>query len=263
MTAGIIFSIMWCLWKARNDHRFNNVHWTTSRLLFEATAIDNSFAAAMEEPLPIHDHENHGQRNNLSGMNLNAPVQIQEGPNIFCDASVCVQQSAAYNQTGVGILILTTPSHSLCSGSFFQVGIQQAMEPLQAEANALLLGAKLARALNLQRANLITDNEVLAKTARTASLRHSPGHWSLRPVLAEFADVTQGINCSILKISRQNNKVADKLAKMARQASIPTSCLFSCNALSHNLHCPVRDALANLQWGNFALISFCNLPMNE
>ena len=40
------------------------------------------------------------------------------------------------------------------------------MEPLQAEANALLLGAKLARALNLQRANLITDNEVLAKTAQ-------------------------------------------------------------------------------------------------
>ena len=138
---------------------------------------------------------------------------------------------------------------------FFQVGIQQAMEPLQAEANALLLGAKLARALNLQRANLITDNEVLAKTARTASLRHSPGHWSLRPVLAEFADVTQGITSSILKISRQNNKVADKLAKMARQASIPISCLFSCNALSHNLHCPVRDALANLQWGNFTLIS--------
>ena len=96
------------------------MHWTTSRLLFEATAIDNSFAAAMEEPLPIHDHENHGQRNNLSGMNLNASVQIQEGPNIFCDASVCVQQSAAYNQTGVGIFILTTPSHSLCSGPFFR-----------------------------------------------------------------------------------------------------------------------------------------------
>ncbi|KAJ1264119.1 hypothetical protein BS78_09G237900, partial [Paspalum vaginatum] len=105
------------------------------------------------------------------------------------------------------------------------------------------------RALNLHRANLITDNEVLAKTARTALLRHSPGHWSLRPVLAEFADVTQGINCSILKISRQNNKVADKLAKMTRQASIPASCIFFCNALSHNLHCPVRDA------GNFAPIS--------
>jgi len=209
----------------------------------------------MEEPLPIHDHENHGQGNNLSVMNLNASVQIQEGSNIFCDASVCVQQSAAYNQTGVGIFILTTPSHSLYSGSFFQVGIQQTMEPLQAEANALLLGAKLARALNLQRANLITDNEVLAKTARTASLRHRPGHWSLRPFLAEFADVTQGITSSILKISRQNNKVADKLAKMARQASIPTSCLFYCNALSHNLHYPVRDALANFQWGNFAPIS--------
>ena len=174
VTAGIIFSIMWCLWKVRNDHRFNNVHWTTSRILFEATAIDNSLAAAMEEPLPIHDYDNQGQDNNLS----NVSVQIQDGPKIFCDASVCVQQSAA-NQTGIGIFILTTPSHSLCSASFFQVRILQAMEPLQAEANALLMGAKLARALNLQRANLITDNEVLAKSARTASAGHSPGHWSL------------------------------------------------------------------------------------
>jgi len=250
VTAGIIFSIMWCLWKARNDHRFNNVHWTTSRILFEATAIDNSLAAAMEEPLPIHDYDNQGQDNNLS----NVSVQIQDGPKIFCDASVCVQQSAA-NQTGIGIFILTTPSHSLCSASFFQVRILQAMEPLQAEANALLMGAKLARALNLQRANLITDNEVLAKSARTASAGHSPGHWSLRPFLAEFADVTQGITCSIIKISRQNNKVADRLAKMARQASIPSPCLFSCNALSHNLHCPVRHALVNFQWGSFAPIS--------
>ena len=138
---------------------------------------------------------------------------------------------------------------------FFSGRILQAIEPLQAEANALLMGAKLARALNLQRANLITDNEVLAKSARTASAGHSPGHWSLRPFLAEFADVTQGITCSIIKISRQNNKVADRLAKMARQASIPSPCLFSCNALSHNLHCPVRHALANFQWGSFAPIS--------
>jgi len=90
------------------------VHWTTSRILFEATAIDNSLAAAMEEPLPIHDYDNQGQDNNLS----NVSVQIQDGPKIFCDASVCMQQSAA-NQTGIGIFILTTPSHSLCSASFF------------------------------------------------------------------------------------------------------------------------------------------------
>lgn len=40
------------------------------------------------------------------------------------------------------------------------------MDPIEAEAHALLLGAKLTRALNLQDVNFLTDNEILARGAQ-------------------------------------------------------------------------------------------------
>uniref|UniRef100_A0A0A8ZB76 Uncharacterized protein n=1 Tax=Arundo donax TaxID=35708 RepID=A0A0A8ZB76_ARUDO len=39
-TISFILSVMWCLWKARNDHRFNANNWTTARVLHEAQATD-------------------------------------------------------------------------------------------------------------------------------------------------------------------------------------------------------------------------------
>ena len=58
------------------------------------------------------------------------------------------------------------------------------MDLIEAEAQALLLGAKLARALNLQDVNFLIDNEVvLARAAQASSPCFHPGHWSIRPHL--------------------------------------------------------------------------------
>jgi hypothetical protein len=43
----MIFSIMWCLWKARNDHRFNKTNWTVTRVLHEAKATDTAYNIAI------------------------------------------------------------------------------------------------------------------------------------------------------------------------------------------------------------------------
>ena len=48
-TAGMIFSIMWCLWKARNDHRFNKCNWTVTRVLHEAKATATAYNIAIED----------------------------------------------------------------------------------------------------------------------------------------------------------------------------------------------------------------------
>jgi len=45
------------------------------------------------------------------------------------------------------------------------------LEPLEAEGWALLLGARLAAALNLQVVNFLTDNEILADAAKKRSSR--------------------------------------------------------------------------------------------
>ena len=66
----------------------------------------------------------------------------------FCDASVGRQGATTPNQTGIGIFILTTPAWSVSHASFFfQVVIPQVTP-------TLLLGAKLAMALNLHDATL-------------------------------------------------------------------------------------------------------------
>jgi hypothetical protein len=193
----------------------------------EASAIDTSYTMA-------HDHETpnplHTDANNQSTLRqrTGSTIHILDGPKIFCDASVCLQGSQQQCQISIGIFILTTPTHTLCSGSFIQVAIHQHMDPLLAEAQALLLGTKIADALNLLVANILTDCQVLASAVEAGSYRHRPGHWSIRPAIAEIEVITRCRQFSVINISRDKNKTADRLAKLARQASIPNSCLFSC-----------------------------------
>ena len=82
---------------------------------------------------------------------------------------------------------------------------------MEAEAHALLFGAKLATALNLQDATLFTDKQVLAFAVLAGSPRTHPGHWSIRPIIAEIHDIIQVKNYTIRKIHREANKIADRL----------------------------------------------------
>ena len=87
---------------------------------------------------------------------------------------------------------------------------------MEAEAHALLFGAKPAIALNLQDTTLFTDNQVLASTVLAGSPRTHFGHWSIRPIIAEIHDIIQAKSYTIQKIHREANKIADSHAKKAR-----------------------------------------------
>ena len=67
----------------------------------------------------------------------------------------------------------------------------QVLKPLEAKAYALLLSARLADALNLQEATLLTGIQIIASATQARSSRLQPGHWSLQHVLAEFEDFTE------------------------------------------------------------------------
>jgi hypothetical protein len=62
---------------------------------------------------------------------------------------------------------------------------------LEAEAHALLFGAKLATALDLQNVVFLTDNQVVASAVLAGSPRSHPRHWSLCPIIAEVQDIKQ------------------------------------------------------------------------
>jgi hypothetical protein len=200
----------------------------------EASAIDTSYTMALdhETPNPLHTDANN---QSTLRQRTSSTIHILDGPKIFCDASVCLQGSQQQSQTGIGIFILTTPTQ------------------------ALLLGTKIADALNLRVANILTDCQVLASAVEAGSYRHRPGHWSIRPAIAEIEAITRCRQFSVINISRDKNKTADRLAKLARQASIPNSCLYSCESLVHHPQCNVRLALQNFNWRIFRPISVLRL----
>lgn len=60
-----------------------------------------------------------------------------------------------------------------------------------------------------------------------------PGQWSLRPILSKIKNILQGRQFLIKWIPRDLNKVADGLAKSARQAQITSQMDFDCSNISH------------------------------
>ena len=102
------------------------------------------------------------------------------------------------------------------------------LELLEAEAHALLLSDRLVAALNLQVATLLTHNQVVVSAAQARSCHLQPEHWSLRPVLAEFEDITETKQFSVIKIRKEANRIAGALAKRARHATILDTCVFPC-----------------------------------
>ena len=73
---------MWCLWKSRNDHRFNNKDWPIARVLHEAKAIDRAYDMGLEEDA-ISDH-NHIIISNANCVNAGATnMCMQKGLRFF------------------------------------------------------------------------------------------------------------------------------------------------------------------------------------
>jgi hypothetical protein len=97
-TAGTTFSIMWCLWKARNDHRFNSLNWLVPRVLQETKAIDGAYTLAFQEESTLQATTTP----TVVEASHFSTLQVHKGPKIFCDASVDSQNLVAGNQTGIG-----------------------------------------------------------------------------------------------------------------------------------------------------------------
>jgi hypothetical protein len=100
--------------------------------------------------------------------------------------------------------------------------------PLQAEAQAMLLAAKVVHQLQLPNVTYRTDCQTLAVALSSPDPLAQPSHWSLRPCIAEIISIPDGSRRKILKIPRSiNHQIAHKLAKQARQ-SVQHQCTFTC-----------------------------------
>jgi hypothetical protein len=121
------------------------------------------------------------------------------------------------------------------------------MKPYDGEAAAMTLATRIDRALNLQQANYLTDNQLLVNFFNNNS--HSdPPDWRMKPLTQEFIH-SLGVNpIKVYKIARQMNSTSHSLAKQVHglPAQPPVQAVFSCSDPAHVNQCPVKNALASI-----------------
>lgn len=86
---------------------------------------------------------------------------------------------------------------------------------IQAEAFSLLLAIQIAELLHIQEATYLTDNATLAMAAATKDLLLKPGHWAIRPQLAQMEATSSFDASKVFHIPRAYNFRAHHQARLA------------------------------------------------
>jgi hypothetical protein len=121
------------------------------------------------------------------------------GTIIFCDAA----WTSATEKTGIGVVI-NMQDNQHCQQLHVSALAPPASSPLQAEAYGLHLAANLADLLHLQEPLFHTDCSILASAAAT-DIFTAPGHWEVRPLLAQIQSCPSFQRSRVSYIHRSNN----------------------------------------------------------
>jgi ribonuclease HI len=177
------------------------------------------------------------------------------GPRCLTDASIATDQTTApHRAAGLGVLIINTQTNQTQTITI-QDSIDTVSSVIMAEAAAMALAARIARALGLKQANYLTDNQLLVNFFNSNSLSMPPDRRK-KPLTQDFIHSLEANQIKVYKIAREINITAHSLAKQAhRLLSQPPSSqpVFSCTNLAHVHQCPVKNALACVNMSPFWL----------
>uniref|UniRef100_A0ACD5YT82 Uncharacterized protein n=1 Tax=Avena sativa TaxID=4498 RepID=A0ACD5YT82_AVESA len=247
MSIDKIFTTLWCIWKARNDYRFNGKNWSVLQVHHAANALlscsieDQTTACSVAffhagpkayvQAKPISRQETTPSPGTTVKDTSNIP-----GPIIFTDAAWLPGRDGQLVSAGLGIFIQFGEDRP-CSQVYVSAVSPLVSSAIQAEAFGLLFATKAAEVLQIKRATFLTDNAVLAKVVASQDLLNDPGHWTIRPQLAEIAATSSFDATRTFHISRSLNFKAHHQAKLALKLqgrSLYSRCLNSASGVCLN-----------------------------
>ncbi|XP_044342833.1 uncharacterized protein [Triticum aestivum] len=205
-----ICTLLWCLWKARNDFLFHRAKSLPHQVHIAALALtSNVYDNALllnQTPTPTQLSSNQIP---LPGRTLRSDL-LADGAKIYSDAAFRTKKIPGLLQgqvgTGVGIFI-SLPSNGGEINVQVQASAPPTSTPLQAEALALNFAAYLASQLNIAQPTFLTDCLVLAGAAALGNVSTSETPWSIRKSLASFFKTTYQLQPKVFHISREINDV--------------------------------------------------------
>jgi ribonuclease HI len=244
-----VLTFMWCIWKSRNDCLFDRKKGEPYQINLNAQAIHNNLEPGnfTEPHLQVQPNVQVIASDSLPvpGNTIKSDLAIT-GTKLYTDVAWKKKRSPGLARvvTGLGIFCQFQEEQS-STKIFIQASTTTASSSLQAEACALLVGAKVASLLQLKQVTLLTDNLCLAKAAATTTTSDPQVLWEIRYLIAEYKQASKALSPKIYHISRNLNGVAHSCAQQAIRQSMSEP-IFSCTNLAHaTMPCPTAILLQN------------------
>ncbi|KAM0895415.1 hypothetical protein ACQ4PT_023829 [Festuca glaucescens] len=233
-----IMSILWNIWKARNDLLFNKKSWSVNKVIFAASTLLS--AGVDDVKLSQSLKPDLSTTANVVPVPRNTSFVLPAGSVAFSDAAFRLSPSTRV--AGLGVYLMN-PAHN--STIYIHASSAHVDYVLQAEAQALVLVATVVRSLGWNNMTFLSDCQVLVDAGEAADLISKPGHWSARPILAEFFRCRRQHLEHVIKVPRSNNKIAHSIAKRALTDYSRSFCSFICKSSVPLSTCRCKMALCN------------------
>jgi ribonuclease HI len=232
--------LLWYIWKARNDHRYQRKVWTPVQVHHAATAHFNtnltSWGDQYDAPVPQ--------------LSPTLPPSTLQGYRCYTDAATAPDSNASPPKAaGLGIFIINTdvnPPFSI----FINTYMQDSTSVLMAESTALALAISLCRRMNLQHTSFFSDSQLLVNCFN-GQHPNDPPDWMIKPY-TQAIQISLHDTYNILHISRSRNQMAHTLATTALH-NLHTHYVSQppvCTNVSHTLGFPLFDALQSVSLNN-------------
>jgi hypothetical protein len=158
---------------------------------------------------------------------ISPPNLEQHNSDIF--AGNVIFSDPATGKTGIGVVI-QLQGNQHCQQLHVSALAPLASSPLQAEAYGLHLAAILADLMHIKDPYFYTDSSVLASAASATDIFLAPGHWEVRPLLAQIQSCSSFQRSRISHIHRSRNVKAHHQARLAlkiQSTTVAIRCLSS------------------------------------
>ncbi|CAM0910858.1 unnamed protein product [Alopecurus aequalis] len=200
-----LLTFLWCLWKSRNESLFCRKESHPHQIIMATRALlqDNPYKEITTPP--IH------QKALSLPMSTQTQSVTQRPSRIFVDAAWKKDTSTSTNVAGIGVFMTWNQDHVI-SDIFLQALSPGVSSALQAEAEGLLLAAKVIHYLGIKEAEVYTDNSILARALEAKSSSDSVVPWSIRHYIADIASLLTSATSVLQHVPRDLNILAHSCA---------------------------------------------------
>jgi ribonuclease HI len=257
--------LLWYIWKARNDNRFQRKTWSANQIKLAAAAHMNAHLEALQNPVspPLQDISLY--TNNTSAGTEQRSFQTTDpflvsfpssfaGTRCYTDAATLPDNhTSGTRQAGLKVFIINTDENPPTS-IFIKALLQESSSVLMAESTTLALATNVLNQIQCRRYTIFSDNQHLVHFLNKSNLSNPPD-LRIKPYSQSAANLLANYNTQVRRIKRTQNQMADSLARQAFQAITSNQIQydFSCSNPSHANDCPLLRAI------NSVTITFVNV----